>query len=177
MIKFCNEKSEVLYNKLLDKYGESIIISGRGNSSRKRFPIDEKLGVNKTLFALAEYTECNEFRKIRPTRAEKTINKIRSLDFDESNIRKFMGSNILSKLIKLAIKRSQEKTEQTEVIITDAINSIINEKGYLFVRNLLKEELDKLNKEIEEQQNDLREAETKKEQCLILLYGTTEKEG
>ena len=181
MIKFINENSEALYYKLLDKFGKEVVSSGKGRK-RPRFSIDSEFGVNKTLFALAEYTERKELSSKGRDIREKLKDKIRKLDLELSDISKFHCNSSYMRIINEAknnyISEKKKEERKPEDGIKRQIEKLIKENGYLLAKKVLTEELDKLNEIIEEQQAKLREAEAKKEQCLVLLYGTTtEKEG
>jgi chemotaxis regulatin CheY-phosphate phosphatase CheZ len=198
MIKFSNEKSEALYYKLLEKFGKEEYITGRG-TKKLRFPVNPKFGISRILFALAEFTEKEElfnYRRGKDSR-EKLRDKIKKLDLEVSEISNFIHSNSYWRIAKDSFeyvnKEKYAKKEKIEKIvekpvedqIKDQIGELIKENGYLFAQKVLIEELNKLNETIEEQKANLRkadealsEAEAKKEQCLVLLYGTaTEKEG
>jgi hypothetical protein len=178
MIKFINENSEALYYKLLDKFGKEVVASGKGRK-RPRFSIDSEFGVNKTLFALAEYTERKELSSKGRDIREKLKNKIRKLDLELSDISKFHCNSSYMRIINEAknnyISEKIKEERKPEDGIKRQIEKLIKESGYLLAKKVLTEELDKLNEIIEEQKSNLREAEEKKERCLILLYGTAEK--
>jgi hypothetical protein len=195
MIKFSNEKSEALYYKLLEKFGKEEYITGRG-TKKLRFPVNPEFGVSRILFALAEFTEKEElfnYRRGKESR-EKLRDKIKKLDLEVSEISDFIHSNSYWRIAKDSFEyvnkekyaKKEKRVEETvENQIKDKIGELIKESGYLFAQKVLIEELNKLNETIEEQKANLRkadealsEAEAKKEQCLVLLYGiTTEKEG
>ena len=186
MVKFSNEKSEALYYKLLDKFGKETLIWGRYKSKKLRFPIDPRLGVNKSLYTLAEIAE-GGFRKQRLRKGTvDRINRIKSLSIEVSEIRSIVHSNtdICPKIINNFVVPSKSK----EILIKEfkeTVEELISLSGYLLTKQILEEELDELNKRIKMHQqklrdadDNLRKAEDRKEQCLRILYGTTtEKEG
>ena len=182
-VKFTNERSEALYYKLFDKFGKEEIRTGLG-VYKTRFPVDSKLGVNKTLFVLAEYTEWDKIRE----KTIKTIEEVRELNIEASRIRNIVPGAAYSEIINNAKKSFEEEEKKAEIKNVEKeikllVKKLIEECGYLHAKKVLEDELSLLDETIKVQKTNLRkafdilnEAEARKNQCLKLLYGTKMKE-
>ena len=106
MVKFSNEKSEQLYNELMEAHKDEL----RSNSNHvKRYPISKKHGVNRLLFILAEYT-AGSFLKFRNNSKNRQSN-IKVITNLESNYEELYSIyiNISSRTIKLLLDKASVK--------------------------------------------------------------------
>ena len=162
MVKFSNEKSEQLYNELMEAHKDEL----KSNSYHvKRYSINKKLGVNRILFILAEYTAGSflNFRKNAKNR-ESNIKVITNL---ESNYEELYSvyKNISGRILKLLLDKASEKEpgeikEKPALNLRDSVRELIETVGLLEVEKTLRELL--------------AEVEAEKSKHLNALYGTGE---